>query len=239
MKLLVAIHDVSPAHDQAIQRIWRHCTSLGLLPALFVVPNWHGQWPIADYRVFADWLRDCQACGSGAEIFLHGERHDEHGATRDFGDELRAFGRTHREAEFLTLRYDAARQRIDRGLRCLRGCGLSPVGFVAPAWLAHLECNEALNDCGVAISETTDAVMLHRRGTRLASPVLRWSTRAPWRASASELVARAGSIIHANRWLVRIAVHPGDVEHPSTWASVCATLERWLEVRRPWRYAAL
>lgn len=240
MKLLVAIHDVSPAHDQAVQRIWYHCTSLGLQPALLVVPNWHGEWPIQDYRVFLDWLRDCQADGSGAEIFLHGERHDEHSsAARGLGAELRAFGRTDNEAEFLTLRYDAARQRIERGLRCLHGCGLSPVGFVAPAWLAHLECNAALSDCDVAISETADAVTLHRRGTRLASPVFRWSTRAPWRASASDLVARAGTIVHANHWLVRIALHPGDVEHAATWNSVRSTLERWLDVRRPWRYAAL
>lgn len=237
MKLLVAIHDVSPAHDLAVQRIWRYCASLGVRPTLLVVPNWHGEWPLEDYRLFTAWLRE--AHGDGAEIFLHGERHDELGATRDLGDEVRAFGRTDHEAEFLTLRYGAARQRIERGMRCLHASGLEPVGFVAPAWLAHAECGAAVCDCGLAISESADAVMLHRRGTRLASPVIRWSTRAPWRASASELVARAGNVVHANHWLVRIALHPADVEHPTTWSSVRSTLEHWLDVRYPWQYAAL
>lgn len=237
MKLLVAIHDVTPAHDQAVQHIWRYCTSLGLQPALLVVPNWHGEWPIADYRLFTAWLREVHSIG--AEIFLHGERHDELGATRALGDELRAFGRTNYEAEFLTLRYAAARQRIERGLRCLRSIGLDPVGFVAPAWLAHADCGAALSDCGLAISEDTDAVTLHRRATRLASPVIRWSTRAPWRASTSDFVARVGSRVHANHWLVRIALHPSDVEHSATWSSVRSTIEHWLEVRHPWRYAAL
>jgi uncharacterized protein len=239
MKLLVSIHDVSPAHDQAIQRIWTHCHSLGVRPALFVVPNWHGEWPIEDYRLFIDWVRDCEAGGFGADVFLHGERHDEHGVRRELADELRAFGRTDGEAEFLTLRYGAARQRIERGLRCLRACGLSPVGFVAPAWLAHAECTVALSDTGVAISETTDAITLHSRGMRLASPVLRWSTRTPWRAAASQVVARTASMLNANHWLVRVALHPGDVEHPPTWASVRATLDRWLGIRRPWRYSRL
>ncbi|MGH7618019.1 MAG: DUF2334 domain-containing protein [Gemmatimonadaceae bacterium] len=239
MKLLVAIHDVSPAHDEAIRRIWGYCTSIGVRPALLVVPNWHGEWPLEDYRVFVDWLRDCQANAEGAEIFLHGERHDELGATRDLSAELRAFGRTDHEAEFLTLPYDAARKRIERGLRCLRRCKLSPAGFVAPAWLAHPECSAALSDCDVPISETADAVTLHRRGTRLASPVMRWSTRAAWRATTGSFVARALNVVHAKHWLVRIALHPADVDHPATWASVRSTLDHWTQVRRPWRYAAL
>jgi hypothetical protein len=69
--------------------------------------------------------------------------------------------------------------------------------------------------------------------------VIRWSTRAAWRASASEVTARAGSVLFGNHWLVRIAVLPGDVEHPATWTSVRETIDRWLEIRRPWRYAAL
>ncbi|MGH9889518.1 MAG: DUF2334 domain-containing protein, partial [bacterium] len=77
MKLLVSVHDVSPAHASSVQRIWAYCGSVGVQPALLVVPNWHGAWPLEDFRLFVDWLRDCEARGSGAEIFLHGERHDE------------------------------------------------------------------------------------------------------------------------------------------------------------------
>ena len=51
MKLLVAIHDVTPAHAAAVERLWHICTHRGVLPALFVVPNWHGEWPLEDFRV--------------------------------------------------------------------------------------------------------------------------------------------------------------------------------------------
>jgi predicted deacetylase len=239
MKLLVSIHDVSPVHNGAVQRIWNHCVSVGVRPALLVVPNWHGAWPLREYRLFAEWLRDCEAGGSGADVFVHGERHDEVGATRELRDELRAFGRTEREAEFLTLRYSDARARIERGTRCLRACGVSPVGFVAPAWLTNAACDSALTDSGVMISETSTSVRLHHRGQRLSSPVIRWSARSEFRASVSCVAARAHWIINRKHWLVRIAIHPGDAQHPDTWSSVRSTIDEWLGVRHPWRYTML
>ncbi|MGH9885848.1 MAG: DUF2334 domain-containing protein, partial [bacterium] len=154
-------------------------------------------------------------------------------------DELRALGRTNYEAEFLTLDYGAARDRIERGLRLLRGCGLSPVGFVPPAWLARRECGVAVSDSGLSISEDESSVTLHARGTRLPSPVVRWSTRTPWRARAGAIVARTSRLRHDNDWLVRIALHPRDIEHSPTWESVRQTMESWLTVRTPWRYGAL
>jgi predicted deacetylase len=238
MKLLVSIHDVSPAHSSAVQRIWSHCVSVGVRPALLVVPNWHGQWPLDDYRVFVDWVRDCERY-AGAEVFLHGERHDEHETHRVIADELRAFGRTANEAEFLTLGYDRARARIARGLGMLRRVGLSPIGFVPPAWLAHRDCRSAVFDCGLGISEDAASVSLHNRGIRLESPVIRWSTRAPWRARASAIVATTARVRLRHSWLVRIALHPHDVDHAETWNSVRATLDHWLGRRRPWRYGAL
>lgn len=238
MKLLVSIHDVTPAHASSVQRIWSHCMSIGVRPALLVVPNWHGQWPLDDYRVFVDWVRDCERV-AGAEVFLHGERHDEYATRRAFAESVRAFGRTAREAEFLTLRYDRARDRIARGLRLLRRLGLSPIGFVPPAWLAHRDCRSAVTDCGLAISEDDASVSLHARGVRLASPVIRWSTRTPLRARASTIVAQTARVRLRSSWLVRIALHPHDIEHAETWSSVRATLDHWLGIRRPWRYGAL
>jgi uncharacterized protein len=239
MKLLVSIHDVTPAHAEAVHRLWEYCAALGIRPALFVVPNWHGRWPIEDYRFFVDWLRDCSGHGHGAEIFLHGERHDEHGSRRRLADELRAFGRTNGEAEFLTLGYDEARDRINRGVRRLERLRLDPVGFVAPAWLSSPACRTALSESGLGISEDDAGVVLHRRGTRLDSPVVRWSTRTPWRQSAGAVAARFARLVYARRTLVRIALHPSDVAHPKTWRSVRDTLDHCLASRQPWRYGML
>src|SRR5262245_54294562 len=133
MKFLVAIHDVSPVFARSIETLWDMSVSRGVTPALFVVPSWHGQWHIEDDPRFCGWLRRCAA--KGAEIFLHGERHDEVGSPRGTWDHVRAWGRTDREGEFLTLPRLVARNRISRGLRRLRKLGLDPVGFVAPAWL--------------------------------------------------------------------------------------------------------
>ena len=82
---------------------------------------------------------------------LHGERHDEAELPRGLADSVRAFGRTAREGEFLTLDAGAALARIARGLDRLRALGLEPVGFVPPAWLAKDEGHQAVAPGGTRI----------------------------------------------------------------------------------------
>jgi uncharacterized protein len=237
MKLLVAIHDVTPAHAAAVERLWHMCEKRRVLPALFVVPNWHGAWPLEDFRFFTDWTRARAA--EGADIFLHGERHDEIGLPRHLSDEVRAIGRTDREGEFLTLNAGAASARIGRGVARLKRVGLSPMGFVAPAWLARRDCAPIVRDHGLRVSEDARAIYLHTRGTRLESPVVRWSARTEWRARVSPTVVSLASWRHRRHWLVRIALHPQDLAHESTLASIEATLDHWVSQRTPWAYAAL
>lgn len=237
MKLLVSIHDVTPAHEIRVRSLWRLCRSMGVTPALSVVPNWHGRWPLERHPAFAHWLRDRVA--DGAEVFLHGERHDERGMTRTVRDELRAFGMTAAEGEFLTLSGTEAERRIRRGLATLARCGIEPVGFVPPAWLAHRECSSAVSDCGLRFFEDVSSIHLSQRGTRLPSPVTRWSARHPWREAASRFVARTRFVLDRHSWLVRVALHPSDLASRTIQRSVIETMRRWLTVRRPWRYSDL
>lgn len=236
-KLLVSIHDVTPAHEIRVRALWRMCRVMGVTPALFVVPNWHGRWPIERHPAFAHWLRDRVA--EGAEVFLHGERHDEHGITRSMRDELRAFGMTAAEGEFLTLPAVEAERRIVRGLRTLARCGIEPIGFAPPAWLAHRECGSAVSDCGLQFFEDLSSIHLSQRGTRLPSPVTRWSARHPWREAASRFVARTRFVLDQRSWLVRVALHPADLTSTTIQRSVVDTMRRWLAVRIPWRYSDL
>jgi uncharacterized protein len=235
MTLLVSIHDVTPAYAEAVATLWDLCAEHAVTPALLVVPDWHGEWPLESHPGFVEWVMGCAALG--AEILLHGERHDERGLPRRPGDELRAWGRTEREGEFLTLDEPAARERIERGIGRLRRLGLAPVGFVPPAWLAREESHHAVAAAGLAFSEDDVSIRLHRSGRRVRSPVVRWSARTPLRALGSVAVAQSRWVLQRSARFPRLALHPQDLAHPTTAAALKPTLERWLARHRAAGYA--
>lgn len=237
MTLLVSIHDVSPAWAPSTMALWNLCRDSGATPALFVVPNWHGEWPLAKHQKFCRWLRECAA--AGAEIFLHGERHDEVGLQRSPIDELRAFGRTNREGEFLTLDHDRAGDRIARGLQTLRAVGLDPIGFVPPAWLAREATFRAVQDAGLRVSEDAGSVRVHTANRTHAAPAVRWSGRTAIRARASAIVASLRWNTQRHRPLVRLALHPQDLAHPVSTESVHHEVRRWLKFGTVGRYGDL
>lgn len=207
------------------------------MPGLLVVPDWHGVAPVERDAAFCEWLRECAE--QGAEILLHGERHDEVGLPRTWRDAVRAFGRTNREGEFLTLGYTAARDRIDRGLERLRTVGLEPVGFVPPAWLCRAETHEAVRDAGLAVSEDFGAIYLHARNAVVRSPVVVWSARGALRAWGSVAVARTRWLAQRRADVVRIALHPSDLGHPATAGSVARALASWAAARPRGSYGTL
>lgn len=235
--LLVSIHDVSPAQASGVFRLWEVCAERGVTPALLVVPNWHGAWPLEDHPRFVEWVRACAA--KGAEIMLHGERHDEIGSRRSLGDQWRAWGRTAAEAEFLTLEPGSARDRITRGLNRLRAVGLEPAGFVPPAWLAGRATHQAAASVGLRFSEDQSSVWLLASGCRVRSPVLRWSARTSARAWGSVAVATMRTLAQRRASVTRIALHPGDLDHRATARSLTHSLDRWLTWHHPARYSDL
>lgn len=235
--VLVTIHDVAPPLMPKVERLWELCVARKVTPGLLVVPDWHGTAPIEGDAACVAWIRARAA--EGAEIFLHGERHDEVGSPRGWQDELRAFGRTNREGEFLTLDYAAARERIDRGLGRVRALGLAPVGFVPPAWLARPDTHQAARDAGLATSEDDGAIYAFRAARVIASPVVRWSSRGALRAYGSLVQAQLRWTLQRGTGVMRIALHPADLDHPATAASVERTLDRWLGVSPAAGYASL
>jgi uncharacterized protein len=237
VSLLVSIHDVTPALADGVARLWEICAARSVRPALLVVPDWHGRWPLEAHLPFVAWLRARAA--DGAEIVLHGERHDEVGLPRSLGDTLRAWGRTAREGEFLTLDGPAARERIVRGRARLQALGLEPVGFVPPAWLAREAGHRAVGGTGLGFSEDDRAILLFPSERWLPSPVVRWSARTGVRAWGSVAVARARWTLQGRAPLPRIALHPQDLGHPATAAALGPTLDRWLARHRPIPYTAL
>lgn len=235
--LLVTIHDVAPALQPQVETLWRMCESRGVTPGLLVVPDWHGGTAMESDAAFVSWVRACAE--QGAEVFLHGERHDEVGLPRTLGDSLRAFGRTNREGEFLTLNYEQAKARIDRGVARLRAMGLDPVGFVPPAWLAKSDTHTAVRKAGLLVSEDDGAIYHHRALRVVRSPVVRWSARGAFRAFGSALFERLRWWFQRTAPVMRLALHPGDLAHPATAASVERGLDAWLSVRRQTFYREL
>lgn len=235
--VLVSIHDVTPALEPNVLALWDICARHGVTPALLVVPDWHGKWPLEHYPGFVAWLR--ARADQGAEVVLHGERHDEAGLPRTLKDSCRAWGRTAGEGEFLTLDEAAARERITRALDRLRKLRLEPVGFVPPAWLARKATDLAVAAAGLAFSEDASGIRLLPSGRRVRSPVVRWSTRTPVRAWGSAAVAGARWILQRRSAWPRLALHPPDLDHVATARSVERALERWCGRHQPGRYADL
>lgn len=236
MTLLVSIHDVAPPNHEPVTRLWAMCRAVGVTPALLVVPDWHGEAPLERHPDFVAWVRS--AASAGAEIVLHGERHDEVGRPRGAADAVRAAGRTDREGECLTLDPEALRQLVERGTARLRALGLEPCGFIPPAWLFRPGAEVAVGQVGLAFTE--DDVAIYRfPGGRIASPVVRWSARTPLRAWGSVLVAAARWRLQRGVPVVRLALHPRDLSHPAVAASLERALRRWTGTRHPGRYADL
>jgi predicted deacetylase len=235
--LLVSIHDVTPALAPAVVRLWSLCADRKLLPALLVVPNWHGDCQLHQHPEFIGWLRDRAA--EGAEIVLHGERHDEVGLPRRAADYWRAWGRTAGEGEFLTLTEAQAYERIERGRRYLRHLGLDPVGFVPPAWLAREEGFLAVARAGLSFSEDQRWVRLFPTGDRVPAPVVRWSARSTARAWGSVAVAGGRWLLQRHAPVARLALHPQDLNHPATVRALPRALDKWLSLHQPISYSEL
>jgi uncharacterized protein len=238
--VVVSIHDVTPAHEDAVRALWTRCREHGLTPALLVVPNWHGRWRLAEYPRFVQWLHRCAE--AGADVLLHGERHDEHGLRRRWRDEWRAVGRTAAEGEFLTLDAWQARERIERGLLYLWSLDLRPIGFVPPAWLAHASTHEVVRNTGLAVSEDAASIYLHdASGDSIAmrAPAVRWSGRSSWRAHVSRAVVDWHWRSARHQRAVRLALHPQDLLHHITKRSVWDHVARWASVGQPTHYRDL
>jgi predicted deacetylase len=154
-------------------------------------------------------------------------------------DNWRAWGRTAREGEFLTLDEEAARDRIARGLVRLRRLGLNPTGFIPPAWLARDAVQSVVAAAGLAFTEDAGSIRVLSSGERVLSPVVRWSARSPLRAWGSRAVAAARWRLQRNSAWPRLALHPQDLDHPVTRRSLEHALERWCTRHAAGRYADL
>lgn len=234
-RLLVAVHDVTPAHAPALGRIYALLEELGIARyALLVVPDWHGAWPLEKHPAFVDDLLHRQA--GGADLFLHGYRHDELGFQRTWGQRVRIAGRTAASAEFLVAPPDEAQRRLDAGLELLTRLGLNPAGFIPPAWLHGPGLGDQLRARNLTVTEGFWMIANLATGRRMFAPALSWSTARPWRSRLTAALAAGRCIAEGSRRLVRVAIHPPDVETPVVNPSLGTTLRELATTRQALTY---
>lgn len=240
-RLLVAIHDVSPRSEAAVDalaaRLERHLGGPNF--AMLVIPDHWRQAPIAGNTAFHARLRNW--ADMGIEMFLHGWCHrDEtpaaHGLAGFKGKHMTAG-----EGEFLNLPHAQALARMREGKSMLEDILGRPVaGFIAPAWLYGEGALAALGEVGFALAEDHMKVWQPRTGRVLSrGPVVTWASRSPGRIRSSlwfsALARHALPILPT----LRVAVHPGDTTVPALLSSIDATLARFVQSHRPSRYASL
>lgn len=229
-RFLLAIHDVTPAHRESLGRIYALLHELDISRyALLVVPDWHGEFPLERHPAFVEDLLARQA--AGAEVFLHGYRHDEAGFSRSFLQRVRVAGRTAASAEFRIAPPEETARRLDQGLALFARLGLKPVGFIPPAWLAGSDLDQQLRQRRLSITEGFWVISHLESGRRRFAPALSWSTARAWRSRLTAGVAGARALLEQPRDLVRVAIHPPDVEAPVVERSLRDALENLLARR--------
>lgn len=219
-KLLVEIHDVTPAAWAEVQTLAEALASLGIdKPALLVVPAFEdarGRWDLRDSPEAAQWLRERAA--AGCEIVLHGLTHRAPAPPPPgLKNAFMHYAFSRGCAEFAHLDARKARDRLALGRRILAECGLSAEGFVAPAWQQSPAALAAVRTAGFHYTAFLDRVV------PLSLPRWRW----PAAQTAPALTFAAGHplIDHGKRWvmrkiesrardrsLLRVALHPEDVQ---------------------------
>ena len=118
----------------------------------------------------------------------------------------------------------------------LRACGLEPVGFVPPAWFHGRRSFELIHERGLDLTEDSLSVFSLAQGRGLRAPATEWSTRKAWRAAAGVAIAAVRRPLESWRPLLRLVIHPTDMDVPSVVGSVRKTLERLLGSRRAVTY---
>ncbi|MDQ2893914.1 MAG: polysaccharide deacetylase family protein [Pseudomonadota bacterium] len=236
---LASIHDVSPKHEAAVDRLLdlvaSHC---GTRLAMLVVPNFWAEAPLIPGSPFATRLR--RWADAGIEMFLHGAYHRADRAQTTMIARIKASHMTAGEGEFLGLPQEEASKRIEAGRQLIEGItGTQITGFIAPAWLYGDGARAAMSDLGIALAEDHWRVWQPTTGTTLCrGPVITWASRTRARLASSLAFARVARVSPMPR-VVRIGVHPGDCTSDRLLASIDTTLARFTRSHGVGRYADL
>ncbi len=121
-KLIVELHDVSPAFLKETKAILFLLSSLNIAPVtLLVIPNYLGKFNIYLYKDFLDIIKRY-------EVAIHGYVHYSKKIYPNFL-------RTSKEGEFYGLSFLETLKKVENSVEIFKLCDLPTKHFVPPAWI--------------------------------------------------------------------------------------------------------
>ena len=234
--LVVSVHDVAPATRARAEEIIAELGHRGVaVCSLLVVPNYHRTGCFKEDRAFVRWLQDLEA--KGHEIVIHGYFHERPGQSREgLSEKFITRHYTQGEGEFYDLDYDEAFRRITRAREEFAAAGLTPRGFIAPAWLLSEAAERAAADAEMEYTTRLTGVRDLRSGEDFRARTLAYSVRSGWRRAASLAWNNALSRHLASAPLARISLHPPDRDHPEIWRQILRLTDRLVANRTATTY---
>jgi predicted deacetylase len=219
--IAVSLHDVEPATFErcALIRDWLNDHGVDRVTLLVIpAPDLH---PFHDRRPdMAEWLDECARGGDA--IAQHGFQHRQ--SRRVHGPrQMYARFQAGEAAEFVGLDVDETRRAVLAGRRVLKLAGIQPRGFVAPgyAYTGALRATLATTfDWWAGIGR------LHRvcDDRTTTAPALTLGTSTRFKRWTSPGIVRAGALLSGD--LLRLDLHPADLDHPRCVAAVERVLRR-------------
>jgi len=218
--LVVSLHDVSPLTRSRCEKILLDLDKLGVHQiSLLAVPNHHGRAPVRENSSFQSWL--VRQVETGHEPVLHGYFHQRQKRTADsWFSKLTTEIYTAGEGEFFDLSFNSAARLLGDGLTDLAFLPRKVIGFVAPAWLLSEAAEKAVRSAGFAYTTRIGCVRIFDPLSEIKSRSLVWSTRAKWRVSASLYWNNMLALAKDSAPVLRISIHPGDVEQGPVWQQI-------------------
>jgi uncharacterized protein len=218
--LVVSIHDVAPSTREATEKIISELARRGVRAcSLLAVPDYHHRGLFTEDRQLVSWLRDLEA--QGHEIVIHGYFHERPRRLHEsFRDQFITQFYTQGEGEFYDLSYDEAFQRITRARDEFRKAGLSPRGFVAPAWLLNSHGERAVRDAEMEYTTRLSNVKDLRSNEIFPARSLVYSVRTPWRRVTSLAWNAILAKLMNDNQLLRLSIHPSDYIYPAIWRQI-------------------
>ena len=234
--LVVSIHDVAPATREAADQIIIELAHHGVaVCSLLVIPNYHHRGCSTEDREFVRWLQELE--GKGHEIVIHGYFHER---PRRNGESVsqKLFTRfyTRDEGEFYDLDYNEALRRINQAREEFTAAGLTPRGFIAPAWLLGAPGEQAAADAELEYTTRLTVVRDLRSRESFPARTLAYSVRSGWRRMASLAWNNLLAQRLAEAPLARVSIHPPDRDHPEVWKQILRLTDRLLENRNATTY---
>jgi predicted deacetylase len=211
--LVASIHDVSPFTRSQTERILGDLGKLGCAKtSLLVIPDHHRRGRFSADAGFCDWLKARLA--EGHEAVLHGYFHLRgHKPEDGLAKKLVTQSYTAGEGEFFDLSRVEAARLLQDGLKEYAAMGISPKGFIAPAWLLGSDAERAVREAGLGYTTRIATVVDFQTGTTHRFRSLVWSVRARWRRVCSLAWNRALFFATKSSPLLRVGIHPPDWEH--------------------------